>query len=507
MIQERYLTFRLQKNGILGYIILKVFTMFSKKITLLLFPILLIAEPQIPNNPSKPDRTKNLFLKPFKHSVLLTWIDNSDDETGFKIYRNNILIHITKPDVTTYTDTFLESEKDYNYTVKATNDLVFNTQQREIADKFVSIFENGTQEIQYTYAKDINDSRGITAGRAGFTSATGDMLEIIRRYTLVYPNNPLAKYKNELMDLAELYAKDSYTINKNTSGVVSDFLKGLIPDWHTLAQSQSFRDLQDKIVDEFYYLPAIVVANREKITQPLSLLAIYDTYIQHGESGTETIIAKINQSKPINEQAWYSKFLNVRKEKRPDDAIQRADALLEFNTSLMQQQLLQSLTIHIQQYGEYHYIPKDVYESAEDGTTMGWSLEDGDKTTSSIKVDFNKEEENHFLTIGADALSQYKLNIHDTTTNHNFSWKMRYSSDIENLNITIEVETTNGTRQLTYTLATLIQNLEYNEWQTINRNLAEDIHNLEAGNTLSAIKAFSVQLSRGHISVDEIASY
>ncbi len=59
----------------------------------------------------------------------------------------------------------------------------FNQQQRLIADQFVSIFENGTSEIQYGSAEDIGDGRGITAGRAGFTSATGDMLIVIEKYT------------------------------------------------------------------------------------------------------------------------------------------------------------------------------------------------------------------------------------------------------------------------------------------------------------------------------------
>ncbi len=44
-------------------------------------------------------------------------------------------------------------------------------QKRVIADQLVSVFENDTPIIQYGYAKKMHDGRGITAGRAGFTSA------------------------------------------------------------------------------------------------------------------------------------------------------------------------------------------------------------------------------------------------------------------------------------------------------------------------------------------------
>lgn len=58
-----------------------------------------------------------------EESITLNWTDTSNDETGFKIYRNNILIDITKPNTTTYTDANLMEGTDYTYTVKATDDL------------------------------------------------------------------------------------------------------------------------------------------------------------------------------------------------------------------------------------------------------------------------------------------------------------------------------------------------------------------------------------------------
>jgi predicted outer membrane repeat protein len=56
-----------------------------------------------------------------KTQINLSWTDNSTDETGFKIERDDILIHTTGVDVKNYIDTGLKCGRPYNYAVKATN--------------------------------------------------------------------------------------------------------------------------------------------------------------------------------------------------------------------------------------------------------------------------------------------------------------------------------------------------------------------------------------------------
>src|SRR4051794_35385975 len=63
--------------------------------------------------------------------------------------------------------------------------------QRVRADKLVSQFENSPRKIRYCYSGALDAGRGYTAGRAGFTSATGDLLEVAERYTKAVPDNPL----------------------------------------------------------------------------------------------------------------------------------------------------------------------------------------------------------------------------------------------------------------------------------------------------------------------------
>ncbi len=57
-------------------------------------------------------------------SMQLTWTDNSDNENGFNIYRDNLLIHTTEADVQTYLDEGRVCETDYEYYVEAFNDNV-----------------------------------------------------------------------------------------------------------------------------------------------------------------------------------------------------------------------------------------------------------------------------------------------------------------------------------------------------------------------------------------------
>lgn len=56
-----------------------------------------------------------------KKYITLTWSDNSDNEEGFKIYRNDELIFTTGKNVTKFTDKNVEENKIYVYVVKATN--------------------------------------------------------------------------------------------------------------------------------------------------------------------------------------------------------------------------------------------------------------------------------------------------------------------------------------------------------------------------------------------------
>jgi chitosanase len=143
--------------------------------------------------------------------------------------------------------------------------------QRARVDKLISEFENSTSVIQYCYIEALDDGRGYTAGRAGFTSATGDLLDVAERYTSEVPDNPLAPLLPRLRELAE-----------NEDGSLEG-LEELPSAWAATCDDPRQRAIQDGVVDREYYRPAVRHWRKLGLRRPLSLGAIYDAAIQHGD--------------------------------------------------------------------------------------------------------------------------------------------------------------------------------------------------------------------------------
>ena len=82
----------------------------------------IVIEAETPKEVSIPDSPANLKVsKVTSNSVTLEWEDLSDNEEGFEIYRNDLLIASTAPDTTSYTDENLTPDTEYLYIVKAFN--------------------------------------------------------------------------------------------------------------------------------------------------------------------------------------------------------------------------------------------------------------------------------------------------------------------------------------------------------------------------------------------------
>ncbi|MEV7598438.1 chitosanase [Kitasatospora sp. NPDC089797] len=182
--------------------------------------------------------------------------------------------------------------------------------QRRRADQLISVFENSTTEIQYDYAENINDGRGVTAGRAGFTTNDGDALKVVRAYTAVSPDNPLARFIPELERLAAAGSGD-------TSGLPeADYIAA----WKQAAQDPAFRQVQDDQVDQRYFTPAMDQADQLGLGTALARAELYDASIQHG-NGSEydalpalisRTVAKVGSPSAAGEHAWLDAFFDVR---------------------------------------------------------------------------------------------------------------------------------------------------------------------------------------------------
>jgi len=148
---------------------------------------------------------------------------------------------------------------------------------KEIILELVSTAENSTKKwtSSYAYIEDIDDGRGYTAGVVGWCSGTGDMLDLVERYTATTPGNPLQKY---LPALQEIMAAP-YDSRPDLSHTLLD------PDfttaWAAAADTASFQAAQRDERDRMYWTPAWAAATRDQLG-PLGRYLYYDISVNHG---------------------------------------------------------------------------------------------------------------------------------------------------------------------------------------------------------------------------------
>jgi chitosanase len=192
----------------------------------------------------------------------------------------------------------------------AAGDRWLNADQRRRIDQLISTFENSTTEIDYAYAENIGDGRGVTAGRAGFTTATCDAAQVIRVYTDAAPDNDLARFLPELDRLCDEDSDD-------TSGLPeADYIAA----WTSAASDDAFRAAQDAVVDTEYYQPAMAIADELGLRSALARAELYDTGLQHGigddPDGLPALAARtterVGTPMEAGESAWLDAFFDVR---------------------------------------------------------------------------------------------------------------------------------------------------------------------------------------------------
>jgi chitosanase len=181
----------------------------------------------------------------------------------------------------------------------------------QVIAQMVSVFENGTPDIQYDYVDNLDDGRGYTAGRAGFCTACGDLLTVVNTYTTQVPDNPLATYLPTLTRLAA--AGDDSTRGLN----------GFKDAWRTASKDPVFRQVQDQVTDSLYYDPARKLAQDNGVHSALGVAILVDTAVEQGTDndpdGLPSMVKKTNAkvgSTPAtgaDETKWLGDFLDVRR--------------------------------------------------------------------------------------------------------------------------------------------------------------------------------------------------
>jgi chitosanase len=147
--------------------------------------------------------------------------------------------------------------------------------KKDIAMQLVSSAENSSLDwkaqygyIEYNVEGNPDENRGYTAGIIGFTSATHDMLEVVRYYNKIAPNNLLTPF---------LPALNKVDGTPSRAGLHTPFVKA----WKAAAKDPKFRKAQDHERDRVYFNPAVSQAESDRL-QELGQFIYYDAIVMHG---------------------------------------------------------------------------------------------------------------------------------------------------------------------------------------------------------------------------------
>lgn len=147
---------------------------------------------------------------------------------------------------------------------------------RDTVFALVSSAENSTTdyEKEYGYIEDIGDGRGYTCGIIGFTSGTGDLLDVLNTYIALAPeDNVLAPF---VPALEKVDGSDSH------AGLDDAFVAA----WKKACQTDEMIEAQNAVLDEQYMLPAVDYAQTDGLS-PLGQYIYYDALVVHGPGSDE----------------------------------------------------------------------------------------------------------------------------------------------------------------------------------------------------------------------------
>mgnify|MGYP000857668099 CR=1 FL=1 len=188
--------------------------------------------------------------------------------------------------------------------------------------QMTTTLENSDTQLHFNYAENLGDERGITFGCIGFCTGTYDGNILIKHYTELNPDNTLAKYIPAL-DKIDAGPHDAAGGDGNPS---VEGLSGFIQDVNA-CDDPLFKKAQMDKLDEFYYNPAMEIADSIGAKNALTKAFIYDMCVRHGVDQTIDIIkdAGTTPKQGADENTFLWKLISLRDEKLKQEGFEDVD--------------------------------------------------------------------------------------------------------------------------------------------------------------------------------------
>lgn len=186
--------------------------------------------------------------------------------------------------------------------------------KKDVAMQLVSSAENSSLDwkaqygyIEYNVEHNREENRGYTAGIIGFTSRTGDMLDLVKYYDHIAPGNSLSPFLPALI-------KVNGTASQKGLG------RPFVEAWKHAAEDPKFREAQDHERDRVYFDPAVDQAIADGLHE-LGQFIYYDAIVMHGAGDDRNSFggiraAALKKARPPsqggNEAAYLDAFLDAR---------------------------------------------------------------------------------------------------------------------------------------------------------------------------------------------------
>jgi chitosanase len=196
-----------------------------------------------------------------------------------------------------------------NSRYRGTSMLNISDTQRNVILSLTSCAENSIPDLQWNYAENIDDGRGVTFGTFGFTSGTYDGTMVLKALQNINPDHILVSYLPAFVVIdALLHTKG---LSNSTKG-----LESFIQAWERYGAEPEVIQAQKKIWQKLYWEPSLDIARAYGLSSPLALAIIYDSTINHGADGTRDLITKAQLSSIMGnlqtEKGFLAAFLKVR---------------------------------------------------------------------------------------------------------------------------------------------------------------------------------------------------